>query len=115
MLKMETHIRGDVIILECVGRLVFGDEAAAFRQRIKNILMGTRKIVVNLDGVEYVDSGGLGTLVGTLASTRNLEGEIKLVRPTKRVADLLRRTRLDKVFKSYERDDDAVAAFGTSS
>ena len=115
MLKMETHIRGDVIILECVGRLVFGDEAAAFRQRIKNILMGTRKIVVNLDGVEYVDSGGLGTLVGTLASTRNLEGEIKLVRPTKRVADLLRRTRLDNVFKSYERDDDAVAAFGTSS
>ena len=115
MLKMETHIRGDVIVLECVGRLVFGDEAAAFRQRIKNILMGTRKIVVNLDGVEYVDSGGLGTLVGTLASTRNLEGEIKLVRPTKRVAELLRRTRLDNVFKSYERDDDAVAAFGTSS
>jgi anti-sigma B factor antagonist len=111
MLKMETHIRGDVIVLECVGRLVFGDEAAAFRQRIKNILMGTRKIVVNLNGVEYVDSGGLGTLVGTLASTRHQQGEIKLVRPTKRVADLLRRTRLDQVFKSYENDDDAVAAF----
>jgi anti-sigma B factor antagonist len=115
MLKMETHIRGDVIVLECAGRLVFGDEAAAFRQRIKNILMGTRKIIVNLNGVEYVDSGGLGTLVGTLASTRNQHGEIKLVRPTKRVADLLRRTRLDMVFKSYETDDDAVAAFGETS
>jgi anti-sigma B factor antagonist len=115
MLKMETHIRGDVIVLECAGRLVFGDEAAAFRQRIKNILMGTRKIIVNLNGVEYVDSGGLGTLVGTLASTRNQHGEIKLVRPTKRVADLLRRTRLDMVFKSYETDDDAVAAFGENS
>lgn len=115
MLKMETHIRGDVIVLECVGRLVFGDEAAAFRQRIKNILMGTRKIVVNLSEVEYVDSGGIGTLVGTLASTRNQHGEIKLVRPTKRVADLLRRTRLDGVFKSYESDDDAVAAFSEAS
>ena len=115
MLKMETHIRGDVIILECVGRLVFGDEAAAFRQRIKNILMGTRKIVVNLDGVEYVDSGGLGTLVGTLASTRNLEGEIKLVRPNQRVTELLQRTRLNTVFKSYESDEDAVAAFHTTN
>jgi anti-sigma B factor antagonist len=115
MLKMETHIRGDVIILECVGRLVFGDEAAAFRQRIKNILMGTRKIVVNLSGVEYIDSGGIGTLVGTLASTRNQQGEIKLVRPTKRVEDLLRRTRLDKVFKSYESDEDAVFAFGSNN
>jgi anti-sigma B factor antagonist len=76
--------------------------------------MGTRRIVVNLNGVEYLDSGGLGTLVGTLASTRNQQGEIKLVRPTKRVEDLLRRTRLDRVFKCYESDDDAVAAFGTN-
>jgi anti-sigma B factor antagonist len=112
-LKLETHISGDVIILYCEGRLVFGDETAAFRERIKNILLGTAQIVVNLSGIEYVDSGGLGTLVGMLASTRNRQGEIKLVRPTKRVVDLLRRTRLDTVFKSYESDDEAVTAFRT--
>jgi len=110
-LKMETHISDDVLILHCRGRIVYGDEAAAFRERIKNILFGTNQIVVNLSGIEYIDSGGLGTLVGTLASTRNQHGEIKLVRPLPRVADLLRRTRLDTVFKSYESDDDAVAAF----
>ena len=114
-LRMDTHISGDVIILHCAGRLVFGDETAAFSERIKNILRGTRQIVVNLSGIEYIDSGGLGTLVGMLASTRNRHGEIKLVRPTKRVVDLLRRTRLHTVFSSYESDDEAVAAFRTNS
>ena len=50
-LRMETRVSGDVIILHCAGRLVFGDEAAAFRDRIKNILFGTHQIVVNLSGV----------------------------------------------------------------
>jgi anti-sigma B factor antagonist len=114
-LKMESHVTGDVVVLHCAGRLVFGDETAAFRERIKNILFGTHQIVVNLSGIEYIDSGGLGTLVGMLASTRNRHGEIKLVRPTKRVSELLQRTRLNTVFKSYETDDAAVTAFATRS
>jgi anti-sigma B factor antagonist len=114
-LKMETDISDDVVILYCAGRLVFGDETAAFRERINNILLGTQRIVVNLSRVEYIDSGGLGTLVGTLASTRNRHGEIKLVRPNQRVTELLQRTRLNTVFKSYESDDEAVLAFRTRS
>ena len=110
-IKMETDISGDVVILYCSGRLVFGDETAAFRERINHILLGAQQIVVNLSGIEYIDSGGLGTLVGTLASTRNRHGEIKLVRPNQRVTELLLRTRLNTVFKSYESDDEAVAAF----
>jgi len=114
-LKMETDVAEDVVILYCAGRLVFGDETAAFRERVKHILLGTRQIVINLSGIEYIDSGGLGTLVGMLASTRNRHGEIKLVRPTQRVADLLQRTRLNTVFKSYESDEAAVMAFRTNS
>ena len=94
---------------------MFGDETAAFRERINNILLGTQQIVVNLSRIEYIDSGGLGTLVGMLASTRNRHGEIKLVRPNQRVAELLQRTRLNTVFKSYESDDEAVLAFRTKS
>jgi anti-sigma B factor antagonist len=114
-LKMETDISGDVVILYCSGRLVFGDETAAFRERIRNILLGTQQIVVNLSGIDYIDSGGLGTLVGTLASTRSRHGEIKLVRPNRRVTDLLQRTRLNTVFKSYKSDEEAVTAFRTDS
>ncbi len=112
---METDISGDVVILYCAGRLVFGDETAAFRERMKNILLGTQQIVVNLSGIEYIDSGGLGTLVGMLASTRKRHGEIKLVRPNQRVTDLLQRTRLNTVFKSYESDAEAVTAFSTNT
>ena len=114
-LKMETDISGDVVILYCSGRLVFGDESAAFRERIRNILLGTRQIVVNLSRIDYIDSGGLGTLVGMLASTRSRQGEIKLVRPNQRVIDLLQRTRLNTVFKSYQSDDEAVTAFRADS
>ena len=114
-LKMETDISGDVVILYCTGRLVFGDETAAFRERVKNILLGTQQIVVNLTGMEYIDSGGLGTLVGMLASARNRHGEIKLVRPNQHVADLLQRTRLNTVFKSYESDGEAVTSFRPNS
>jgi anti-sigma B factor antagonist len=110
-LKMETDISGDVVILYCSGRLVFGDETAAFRERIRNILLGTQQIVVNLSQIESIDSGGLGTLVGTLASTRNKHGDIKLVRPNQHVAELLQRSRLNTVFKSYQSDEEAVKAF----
>ena len=88
-LKMETDISGDVVILHCAGRLVFGDETAAFRERVRNILLGTQQIVVNLSSVEYIDSGGLGALVAALASTRHRHGEIKLAGPNQRVAELL--------------------------
>ena len=114
-LKMQTDISGDVVILYCAGRLVFGDETAAFRERVRNILLGTRQIVVNLGRIDYIDSGGLGTLVAVLASTRSRHGEIKLVRPNRRVAELLQRTRLNTVFKSYESDEDAVTAFRSNT
>jgi len=114
-LKMETDISEDVVILYCAGRLVFGDETAAFRERLRSILLGTRHIVVNLSRIDYVDSGGLGTLVATLASTRQRQGEIKLVRPNQRVTELLQRTHLNTVFKCYKSDEEAVTAFRTNS
>ena len=75
------------------------------------MLSGTPKIVVNLDGVDYIDSGGLGLLVGLFVSAKNRGGELKLVSPKKRIKDVLRRTNLDKIFRVYGNDDEAVAAF----
>src|SRR6266496_4711500 len=110
-LKVQTQISGDVLIFLCYGRIVFGDEGAVLRERIRNMLPGTPKIVVNLNGVDYIDSGGLGILVGLLVSARNRGGELKLVSPRKRVKDLLRRTNLHAIFGVYENKDEAVAAF----
>jgi len=110
-LKIQTQISGDVCILHCSGRIVFGDEGAALRERGRNILAGTAKVFVNLNGVDYIDSGGLGVLVGLLVSARNRGGELKLVSPKQRIKELLRRTSLDKIFRVYGNDDEAVAAF----
>jgi anti-sigma B factor antagonist len=85
-LRVQTQITGDVFIFLCNGRIVFGDEGAALRERVGNMLPGTPKIVVNLKGVDYIDSGGLGILVGLLVSARNRGGELKLVSPRKPAA-----------------------------
>lgn len=110
-LKVQTQISGDVCILHCSGRIVFGDEGATLRERGRNILAGTPKVVVNLNEVDYIDSGGLGILVGLLVSARNRGGELTLVSPSQRIKELLRRTRLDNRFRVYENNEEAVAAF----
>ena len=110
-LRVETEVSGDVFILRCNGRIVYGDECAILRERVVNMLAGTPKIIVNLKGVDYVDSEGLGMLVGLLVSARNRSGELKLASPLKRVRDLLQRTNLDGVFSVYENNDEALAAF----
>ena len=110
-LKVQTQISGDVCILHCSGRIVFGDEGAALRERGRNILAGTPKVVVDLNEVDYIDSGGLGILVGLWVSARNKGGELKLVSPTQRIKELLRRTSLAKIFRVYGNNDEAVAAF----
>ena len=111
-LSVQTQVSGDVFILRCNGRIVFGDESAILRERVGNMLPGTPKIVVNLQAVDYIDSGGLGMLVGLLISAKNRGGELKLVSPCKRVKDVLRNTNLDRIFRVYGNNEDAVAAFG---
>ena len=110
-LSVQTLIAGDVFILHCSGRIMFGDEGAILRERVGNMLPGTPKIVINLKAVEYIDSGGLGVLVGLFVSARNRGGELKLVSPNQRIKQLLRRTSLDKIFSVYVTNEDAVAAF----
>ncbi len=110
-LRVQTEISGDVFVLRCDGRIVFGDEGAVLRERVGKMLAGSPKIVVNLKGVHYIDSGGLGILVGLSVSAKNRGGELKLVSPSKRVNDALRRTKLDTILKVYGNDGEAVAAF----
>src|SRR5947199_8577874 len=110
-LGVHTQVCGDVFILRCDGRIVFGDEGAVLRERVGNMLSGSPKIVVNLTGVNYIDSGGLGILVGLSVSARNRGGELKLASPSQRVSDLLRRTRLEGIISVYRNEKEAVAAF----
>jgi anti-sigma B factor antagonist len=110
-LEISTHEAGGVTVVACSGRIVFGEEAADLREVVKSLLQRTKQIVMELGGVSYIDSGGLGTLVGLYTSAHNIGGEIKLAHLTQRVHDQLQITRLITVFDCYDTEQSAVAAF----
>lgn len=114
-LKMNSRNVEGVAVVDCSGRVVFGDEANAMREQVKGMLGETRQIVLNLGEVTYIDSGGLGMLVGLYTSARNAGGNIKLAALTKRVDDLLQVTKLLTVFEVYDSVPEAVASFAGSA
>jgi anti-sigma B factor antagonist len=110
-LKMDTRTVEGVTIVSCVGRIVFGDEAAALRAELKNILSTSKRVILNLSEVNYIDSGGLGTLVGVYSSARASGADIKLAGLGQRVRDVLQITKLVTVFEVYDTEQKALAAF----
>jgi anti-sigma B factor antagonist len=110
-LKIETRQADGVTIMSCQGRIVFGEEATALRENLKRILNSSRQIVLNLAGVSYIDSGGLGTLVGVYSSARAAGAEIKLSGLGQRLRDVLQITKLVTVFEVYDTEQEAIATF----
>jgi anti-sigma B factor antagonist len=117
--KYNVRQTGDVTILDLNGRLSLG-EALAFgpgsgvvlSETIRELTKkGQKKILLNLAAVTYVDSSGVGQLVGALTSARKQSGDIKLLRPSSQVLDLLKTTKLDKVFDIQEDEAAAIQSF----
>ena len=97
-----------VTIVDIKGRLVLGEESAALRALVADLVgKGQRKILLNFVDVNYIDSSGLGNLVSSLVRVRMYDGELKLLNLTKRVHDVMRVTKLNTVFQIM--DDEAVA------
>jgi len=109
-MNMTTNIRklGDVTIVDISGRIELGQESAALRDLVCDLLSkGHRKILFNLGDVNYIDSSGLGHLVSAFTSVRKQGGELKLLSLTKNVHNVMQITRLYTVFDIM--DDQAVA------
>ena len=114
-LKLNTRTVNGVTIVDCNGRIVFGEESALLRDTLKQLIKENTQIVLNLGSISYIDSGGIGTLVSLFTTARNAGGDIKLLNLTKRVGDLLQITKLITVFETYDDEKKAVNAFSTSS
>ncbi len=110
-LKIATRNVDGVTVVDCNGRIVFGDEAAALRDTVKALIEKPAQIVLNLSQVTYIDSGGLGTLVGLYTSARNTGGTVKLAALNGRVIDLLQVTKLVTVFEVFNSVAEAVDSF----
>ena len=111
-MKATTRQAGSVTIVDITGRIVLGEESAALRELIRNLLeQGHKQILLNLGSVTYIDSSGLGSLVSAFTTVRNQGGDLKLLNLTKKVHDLLQITKLYTVFDVKDDEANAVKSF----
>jgi anti-sigma B factor antagonist len=111
-LRLTKRTVDGILAIECNGRIVFGEESSMLRDEVKKAIAdGNKRIVLNLGEVNYIDSGGLGTLVALHTTAHNASGTIKLANLTKRVGDLLQVTKLLTVFEVHNSEYEALEAF----
>jgi anti-sigma B factor antagonist len=115
-LKTTTRTVGDVTVVDISGRIVLGSESASLRSLVAELLgKGHSKILLNLADVNYIDSSGLGHLVSAFTTVRKYGGELKLLKLTNKVHDLMQITRLYTVFDIRDDETEALKSFGLSA
>ncbi len=103
---------GDIAILTIKGNLMGGSETIEIHEKVKSLIEeGKRKVVIDLTHVKWMNSSGLGTLMGCLTSLKNVEGELKLSGVTEKVKSLFIITKLITLFETYDTPEEAIEAF----
>jgi len=103
---------GDVTILDLSGEVRIGDSSVALRDSIRNLAdAGKTKVLLNLAGVKYIDSSGIGELIANYTTISRQGGQLKLLNLTDRIQNLLVITKLLTVFDSYDNEAEALQSF----
>jgi anti-sigma B factor antagonist len=111
-LNISERQAGDVTILDLSGKVTIGEGSVALRTTIRRLLgEGKKNILLNLGGVGYVDSSGIGELVSSYTAVQKEGGSLKMLNLTQKIQDLLAITKLLTVFDVYENEGDALAGF----
>src|ERR1700694_1480853 len=107
-MKTSTRQVNGVTIVDCSGRITLGEGSVTLKDVVRDLLSkGQKKILLNLGDVNYIDSSGIGEMVSAFTTAKNQGGELKLLKLTKKVHDLLQITKLNTVFDV--KDDEAAA------
>lgn len=110
--KLASRQVGDVTVLDVAGRITLGEGASAFRDAIRDLgAKGSKKVLLNLGEVSYIDSSGIGEMVSGFTTVTNNGGQLKLEGLSKRVKDLLQITKLYTVFEVYDDEADAIRSY----
>jgi len=111
-LNISERQAGDVTILDLTGEIRIGGGTTELRVTIRDrILQGHNKILLNLSGVKYIDSSGIGELVANYTTASRDGGQLKLLNLTQKVQDLLVITKLLTVFDAYDNESEALGSF----
>lgn len=111
-MKIDERSVGDVKVLDITGQIKFTQGDEMLKDKVHSVMhQGTKKLLVNLAGVDYVDSAGLGELVGAYTTVTRAGGKMKLLNVTKKMRDLLSITKLLTVFETFDNEQEAVKSF----
>jgi anti-sigma B factor antagonist len=111
--SLKTRKVKDIVVVELVGKLMIGESTLMLRETVRRHLAdGNRRFIIDLGGVSYIDSAGLGELVACYTTIRSGSGDVRLVRLTERMQDLLQVTKLLTVFDCFDGESEAVESFG---
>ena len=111
-MDISTRKVGDVTIVDFKGRLAIGVSETVLPRVVGEILSdGSKKILLNLSDMDYIDSNGLGELVQVFRESKRNGASLRLLKPHDRVAKTLRLTNLLPMFQVYETEEDALKAF----
>jgi anti-sigma B factor antagonist len=102
----------DVTVLDLKGKMTLGEGDELLKEKVNSLLTaGKKKLVLNLEGVPYIDSAGLGEIVRTFTTVSRQGGSLKLLNLTKRIEDLLAITKLLTVFETFDTEAEAIKSF----
>ena len=111
-MQIDERVIGTVTILDLKGKITLGDGDTTLRDKVNSLIQQDRKrILLNLEGVPYIDSAGLGEVVRTYTTVSRQGGQLKLVHLTKRITDLLMITKLLTVFETFEVEAEALKSY----
>ena len=111
-MEIAERLMGDITVLDLKGKMTLGEGDELLKDKINSLLgAGKKKLVLNLEGVPYIDSAGLGEIVRTFTTVSRQGGSLKLLNLTKRIEDLLAITKLLTVFETFDTEAEAIKSF----
>ena len=111
-MQIEERAIGDVVVLDVKGKITLGEGDELLKDKVNSLVnQGQKKIILNLAGVPYIDSAGLGEVVRTYTTVSRQGGSLKLLNLTKRIEDLLSITKLLTVFDTFDSEAEAVKSY----
>ena len=110
--EIQQREKEGIVILDISGSLTVGEAASTLRERLRQVMAGGQQnVILNLKGVDYIDSTGLGAMVICFTSLRKAEGRLVLLNLNRRHIELLILTKLSTVFEIFDDEQDAVNSF----
>ena len=111
-MKLTDRVQNNIVVLEPKGKIMGGPDASLLHDKLYELIESDRKkIVIDLAGVEWMNSTGLGILISSYTTLRNNDGELKLANVTDKIQSLLTITKLVSVFDAHDSVEEAVKSF----